>query len=794
MPARRVAIGLWLLIAVFSVAVLARTQLRTDMAAFLPRSASTAQQVLTEQASTGAASRIVLLAIEGAQPDTLVALSKALVARLRQEEAFSDVTNGDEASLGAVRDFIWANRYLLASDVTSDRFTVAGLHAALVNDLGLLGSDMAPLVKQSLPSDPTAEILTLLDHLAGPAAPHMRGGVWLSSDESRALVMVHTRAAGFDIDAQQRTLALIDTAFADIRRNSPEAGSARLLESGPPVFAVSTRDTTVRDATRLSLFATAIVASLLLFAYRSPLVLLLGLLPVASGALAAIAGVSLGFGFVHGITLGFGVTLIGESVDYAIYLFTQTLRGTPPRATIVRIWPTLRLCALTSIVGFAVMLFSDFVGFAQLGLFSIVGLVAAIAVTRFILPLLMPQGFYAAGAEVFGGWLVAAQRYHAWLRPAIALVVLAGLVALVSHRGSFWDNDLTNLSPIPGAVQALDHTLRSDLDVRDLRYFLVFLADGEQPALEASEGLAARLDTLVARKQIAAYDLPSAVLPSTRAQSAREAALPDTDTLRARFEQAVAGLPFRAESFAPFFADVARARSGPLLTRESLPPALALRLDSTLVHRDSGWEVIAPLYDVADPAAVGAAIAASGLPQAQLIDLDKEAGALLHRFQTEATALALIGSIAIVGLLWLALRSPARVAAVTLPLAAALIVTAALLTFGGNKLSIFMMVGFLLTVAVGSNYCLFFENLEDDAETRRRSVASVVLANLCTVSAYGILSLSGIPVLHDIGMTVAIGTFLSMLFAAMLSVHDVVGERVAASTPHPSGRDRAGRP
>src|SRR5262249_49643365 len=139
---------------------------------------------------------------------------------------------------------------------------------------------------------------------------------------------------------------------------------------------VSTRDTTVKDASRLSVLATLITASLLVFAYRSPLVLLLGLLPVATGALAAVAGVSLGFGYVHGITLGFGVTLIGESVDYAIYLLTQTRRGDTPPATMARLWPTLRLCALTSIAGFAVMLFSDFAGFAQLGLFSILGLIA----------------------------------------------------------------------------------------------------------------------------------------------------------------------------------------------------------------------------------------------------------------------------------------------------------------------------------------------------------------------------------------------------------------------------------
>ena len=42
------------------------------MAAFLPRSNSMAQQALTDQATNGAASHVILLAIEGATPQALL--------------------------------------------------------------------------------------------------------------------------------------------------------------------------------------------------------------------------------------------------------------------------------------------------------------------------------------------------------------------------------------------------------------------------------------------------------------------------------------------------------------------------------------------------------------------------------------------------------------------------------------------------------------------------------------------------------------------------------------------------
>jgi predicted RND superfamily exporter protein len=49
-----------------------------------------------------------------------------------------------------------------------------------------------------------------------------------------------------------------------------------------------------------------------------------------------------------------------------------------------------------------------------------------------------------------------------------------------------------------------------------------------------------------------------------------------------------------------------------------------------------------------------------------------------------------------------------RAAETLLPLAAAVIVTCALLSLGGRQLNIFHLVSLLLVVGVGSNYTLFF--------------------------------------------------------------------------------------
>lgn len=777
---RYAPIGVWIVAVAACALVIARAELRADMTAFLPRSPSAGQRALVDQLRSGVVSRLVLLGIEGAPPDSLAALSRALTRRLRGRPAFVAVDNGEEVGSAAEHDWVWRNRYLLSPGVRSERFTAAGLHEALTADLQLLRSDLAVLVKRSLPSDPTGEILALADRLVGAARPHARDGVWFSSDERRVLLVLETRAEGFDIDAQQQALAQIDDDFDRARRDVPGAVEARLLETGPGVFAVRTRAAMERDATRFSLLATGMVAGLLLFVYRSLRLLVLGLLPVMSGALAGIAAVALGFGFVHGITLGFGVTLIGESVDYAVYLFTQTAPGSSADGTLQRIWPTLRLGVLTSVAGYGAMLFSSFAGFAQLGLFSITGLLAAVSVTRWILPAALRRQFAAVDPGPFAPPLLAVIRRAERLRVPVAVLTLAAAALLGLHHGGFWQEDLSSLSPIPAAEQRLDQELRRGAGAPDVRYLVVLAAPDEQQALMASERVSRALDGMVSEGVLAGFDAPDRYLPSDSAQRARQEALPDAATLRARLEQAVAGLPFRRDLFAPFVADVSAARQAPLLARDRLPAGLALKLGSLVFAQEGGWAATLPLRGVSDPRRVAAGVAALGEKGVAFVDLKDESDRLLRSYQREAVMLALIGSVVVLVLLSASLRSPRRVLAVAAPLAVAVIVTAAMLTAGDRKLSIFNLVGLLLIVAVGSNYCLFFERLSGDDAQRARAVASLVLANLCTVIGFGLLSFSGIPVLHDIGMTVAAGTLACLFLSAILSTGRLAGRSPAA--------------
>ncbi len=393
----------------------------------------------------------------------------------------------------------------------------------------------------------------------------------------------------------------------NVSRQSPNSKELNLLVTGPGIFAIKTRDAIRSDAQRLSMIATVLIATLLLWFYRSPRILFLGVLPVGSGVLVGIAAVSLGYGSVHGITLGFGVTLIGEAVDYAIYLFTQQTPERNPTQTLDRIWPTLRLGVLLSVAGFSAMLFSGFPGLGQLGLFSIAGIVTALAVTRWVLPHFLPQGFSATISPGLQRSLMGLLAYAAKLKPLVWVVVAVALGIVLLHRAVLWNDDLGNLSPVPVADKQLDESLRNDIGAPDVGMLLAARAADDEAALQLSEKLSVALRPLIEQGVLTGFDAPSLYFPSKASQKARIASLPDIAVLRANLDAALQGMPFQNGLFQPFLEQIAQSRSAPFLDRSALAgTAFAIKVDGLLVTRKDSALALLPVRGLKDPARLAA--------------------------------------------------------------------------------------------------------------------------------------------------------------------------------------------
>ena len=766
------AITLWLAFLLACVLVIGRTHFTTDLSAFLPRTPTPQQKLLMDQLRDGLASRLILVGIEGADAPARARLSKQMARRLRADPAFASVNNGEPLNSERDRAYLFNNRYLLSPAVTPARFSAEGLHAGLSESIDLLASPAGLLVKSLLPRDPTGEMVRLLDQFNSGSTPALMDGAWTSRDGSRALMLVQTRAAGSDTDAQEAAMGAIQLAYDAASGDAP---SAKLVMTGPGVFSVTSRHTIKSQVSRLSLIGVALIAALLLLVYRSLTALALGLLPVVSGALAGVAAVSLGFGSVHGITLGFGTALIGEAVDYSIYLFVQSeQQDANPQDWIKHFWPTVRLGVATSIFGFASLLLSGFPGLAQLGLYAIAGLVAAATVTRFVLPHLLPQRFRIHDVSAVAGWLSLWVRRAAALRWVAALVLLLAGAVLIQNRASIWNDKISSLSPVSQADVALDARLRADMGAPDVRYMVVVTGAGREAVLDSAGQVSALLQTQVDEGGLAGFESASRYLPGIETQLARKASLPTPEELQTRLAGAVQGLPVRAALFAPFIADVAAARTQALLQISDLEQtSMAMAVQALLIDQGDHWTallpVTAPEKGAINADKIRAAISGTGISSVLLVDMKAESDRLYSGYLREATQLSLGGLAGIMGLLLLVFRSPLRVMRVVAPLAAAVITVTAGLAVAGQQLIILHLVGLLLVVAVGSNYALFFDRPDPGSRISPRTLASMLFANLTTVAGFGVLAFSKVSILQALGVTVAPGVILALVYAAIFA-------------------------
>lgn len=749
---------LLLALAVLSAAfplVLRQVTLRSDISDFLPDSRTPEAAFLLRELREGAATRLLIAGIEGVPAADLARLSRAMATALDDSGQFAVVANGAPRIEDAEAALLFAHRYALSpTDLTEP-----ALRGGLETLLDGLRSSAEPLVRRFGFADPTGAFLALLRSWSAEAPVATEQGVWMAAGP-RALILAQTRAAGLDTAAQQRAADAFRAAFAA----AGPPPRARLLLSGPGVFAAEAAAAVRADVKLVSTLSFLLVAAFLFWRYRSPVMLAVVAVPLALGTLAGLVVVDAVFGHVHGAALGFGMTMLGVCDDYPILLVTNRAPHEALRDTARRIWPTLRLAVAAAVAGLVPMLASGFPGLAQLGLFAAAGLVGAALATRFLLPALLP----AEGLPVRALPERAAQ---ALLRlPALRWPVLGGLalvgVALALSGGPRLARDIADLSPVPEPVRVLDGALRAQVGAPDVRVLLSVRGADAEAALRASEAAAA---LLLGSGAVAGLDHPARTLPSAATQRARIAALPDDATLAARLAVARAGLPFRAAAFAPFLDGVAEARRLPPLAPADLrdAPLLAARLSPLLRQEGDGWRALLLPAGIRDVAALRAA--AATIPGLLVVDIKAETEALLDQGIGSALRWGAAGGVLVLLLLG-AGRGVAGGLRIALALCGALLLTFGALHALGEQITVFHLTAALLLAGVGMDYALFISRTDrGDAGDAVRALGAVITCMVTTLLTFGLLALCRTPVLHATGLTVCLGVAFAFLLACALA-------------------------
>ena len=711
-----------------------------DLGLFLPDPQTTGQQVLVDRLGDSPGARLLLIGLPNADDDQVDAAHSALA----DSNAFARVLSGAPSpELSDMPELIWRYRFLLQDTPINETTLRAALRDREADLAFFSGGDYTTMLRE----DPALTAIDTLQSLAVGAGDQDR---WVAADGT-AVLMVEARAASFDIGGQALAVQAIRAALA----GDDETRSLRPQLSGPGAFAVELRDVIHSEARNRSILASIALALVLLVAYRRLSFLIIAALPLASGALAGLAVVSLAFPAVHGITLAFGFTLLGIALDYPLHLFSHA-RSAHAGAAMTALWPTLRLGAASTALAYAAIALSGSQGPAQLGLFTAAGLTTAALVTRWLLPRMISHAkrLYRAGN---------ANRGHAVLVAGTGRRIDRCDISLLG-AGALWNNNLADLSPVPPESLQRDQTLRHAVGTPSLRYVIALRAPSQQTVLEQTEALHATLPSAVELGLLGKWHAVTQLLPSAARLEARQNSLPTPSTLRSDLAAARAASPFAAGIFERFVEHVETSRTLPVLSREAFANTpLDAFVSGHLYPSDELWVSLISLFGEVDAPGLARWLGAQDTT-AELVDFRSASETLVADYRGSTLRMLGIALLLILALLLWRMTTRRAVWSMGVVLSAVAGTTGLLFTLSG-ALNLYHLMALLLVAGLGMDYALFLSR-ENDSERARRDTRHAVLAcATSTTVTFGVLSTSAIPALHALGATVAIGAVLCLIVA-----------------------------
>ena len=615
----------------------------------------------------------------------------------------------------------------------------------------------------------TADPLMLLPGLVGRVSGLSGSGLGEGAAGDDALVWAKARYSPLASEGQAPVSKAVGAALARARADFP---GLEAQWTGIGRFAAASRariEQEVSTLNVLSLICVVAVAGVCVKrAYRA-----LQLVPVVLGALlGAWVVTTASWQHVHILVFVVGSLLAGVAVDYGFYLYLQPLSrpGEPYMERASRLLRPLLASALTTVIGFSFLLWSELPLIRQLGVFVSAGLICALATA-----LLWFAQLDDSHLETRSFIRRRPSRSGATPRRVARLLLAAGaLVAVLGPWRLHWRDDIRELEIPTPELRDNDAAVRARFGQTEGRTVYITRGATIGQARENLETFLAWHDRAFPGVHVATLGY---AVPTPSQWASLPARLSELASFTSDLGAALARHGFEPEAFAPFYKafDAARAQRDPPSYDQLLSQvggALHGPLES-LVHQ--GAEGTSWFVTIADhPSGEDPPAALATVTDSQLQKLNS----LFSRYRISALRLSSVG-LGFVGasvFVLYGLRRGVRIFAIP---AGACLFAFGLFGLCGVTLNLFNLLGAFLGVCLSHNYAIFSAESEGRGEDPPPSVRMSAAA---AASSFGVLALSHIPVVAALGTTVAV------IVLAALAITELTPLSSAERMPAPPNR------
>lgn len=661
------------------------------------------------------------------------------------------VSDSQQQQWGA---FFYQHRNALLDATTRNRLQQPQAQADWV--ISQLFSPFAGVSSAEISNDPLLLVRSAQLALQQQGSQFRMQNGWLvvTDDAGRDWYMIHAGLAGSSSDIRQIKTA---TTALDAQKNAwlNRHPGGQLLSRGSLYYSAYASQQAEADMTRLGTLTVGGVLLLIAFVFHSVRPVFLALLSVGTGALGGIVATLLVYGEIHLMTLVMSMSIIGISVDYAIYYLVERMVHGNQRSALgsmAKIRPALLLSLGTTASAYLIMMFAPFPGIQQLALFASVGLTCACLTVIHFFPLLTdrlpvrPLPFGKALSLWIGAWKKSA------VLPAGLFLVAIGIC--VSGLSSLRVNDdIAALQALPEQLVQQDQRIGQLTGQSSEQSWFLIAADNQELALQRLEAF---LPTLEQARQAGLFQNYQALPFYSQARQKENAALvrQAADIVEKRFRETGLGTikidPSEMNVAFPDWLDSPASRGWKLMV---------LTLDSGKTG------ILVPVSKIRDQAAVAAlADPAQGV---QWVARKAQFNQLFGHYRQMLAGLLVLalGLIAVIYMLRFGFRAGL---VCTVPTLLSLLVALGTLGLTGMPLNLFSLLALVLVIGIGINYSIFFGNAPGSETT---SLLAITVALVTTLLTLGILVFSSTAAITGFGVVLCAGIFSAWLFSPLVAVY-----------------------
>ncbi|EKD37036.1 MAG: hypothetical protein ACD_75C01283G0004 [uncultured bacterium] len=650
--------------------------------------------------------------------------------------------------------------------------TPAGIKDGLQKSFVLLNSPAGIALKKQVQVDPlglSSLALEKLKLMRSEFAVHIDEGFFMSKDGKSCLLVAESRKSLTNSEQAVEIERILKNAYGQALAVGVEAS---VIGSLPHTLANSRSVET--DLRVLLPLASLLLLLLFGVALRNIRFLVVVSVPYLA-APPAIALTSLFYDKLSGLALGFGIVLLGITVDVATHLYLALTKGEgSPREAMKQVAEPVLYAVLTTAAVFVVLLFSQVPCHRQMALLALFGVLFATACAYLVIPAIAASHRkkpVKAGKSNWRNWLAlfTPKRPEPILLVWLILVV-AGMIAWPRLH---YNGDLRGLDVPDQQVKA------------DERHFNAIWGGGDEQAFILATG--GSLDEVLDRNYLVyrflqesgvkkfqsfAQLLPGPAAQARNLQGWQQFWAANRAEFEGRFGPAAVARGFTQQAFAPFFSWLS-AEPQPMSPEKFLGGPLQplfssmLKIPRQKVPEENSYMAMTTVAidDRILPELLQFGQAHEGVRVLANTKWRAEVERLLRH---DVLTLSLVAGLIIALMVIYQFRNGRAVIAVLAPVISSLAAMSIFCFLTGGQLNMMHLIMGLMVIGVSVDYGIFIvcAKLAGQEKISERSVSLTAASSLI---GFGVLAFAGHPALYALGVTVLIGIGVAWPTAILVS-------------------------